>query len=296
MTAGEFFKRKVLSRFERRSVSERILYAIVFVVFAALAFTYVYCLFWCFMSGFKTHGEVVLKPFALPEKWHFENYAEMMDLLKVRQTGFFGMIMNSVYFSVLGAFISTTCTCMLAYVTCKYKFPFAGLYFVGSLIMMILPIYGTGGSMYLLLDKLGIMNSPWMILTSTAGMGVNYMYFHAFYQNMSWSYAEAAQIDGAGDYGIFFRIMLPQSLPMFGAIFVLIWMAEWNNYSTALLYLSKMPTLAVGIFLFQQDMTHYARMDILYAACFVSSIPPIVIFACFNKILMSNISLGGIKE
>ncbi len=288
--------KKIKRSFGRRSLSERIVYAIVFVIFAIFALSYVYCLLWCAISGLKTHEDVVMKPFKLNTEWRFKNYLDLFDLLRVGNTDFFGMLGNSVYFSVVGAFLATLCTAMTAYVTSKYKFKGSGIYFLAALVMMILPIYGTGGSMYLLLDKLNLLDSPMMIITSMGGLGVNYMYFHAFFQNVSWNYAEAAQIDGASDYTVFFRIMLPQAMPMFGAIFLLIWMAEWNNYSSALLYLPNMPTLAVGIFLFQQDMTSSARLDILYAGSFITCIPPLILFICFNKVLMNNVSLGGIKE
>ena len=289
-------KKKLFGFWQRRTVGEHVLYAIVFLVFACFALSYLYCLAWCVIAGLKTHNEVVLDSFGLPEVWHFSHYIELFETLKVGQTNFFGMVVNSLYFSVIGGFLATMCTAMVAYVTSKYKFPGAGIYFVCSLVMMILPIYGTGGSMYLLLESLNFINSPLMIITSTSGLGIYYMYFHAFYQNVSWSYAEAAQLDGAGDYSIFFRVMLPQALPMFGAVFLLIWMTEWNNYANALLYLPDMPTLAVGIFMFQDEMVYNSRLDILYAGCFVSCIPPLALFICFNKVLMSNISLGGIKE
>ena len=125
---------------------------------------------------------------------------------------------------------------------------------------------------------------------------MNYMYFHAFFQNLSWSYAEAAQLDGASDYGIFFKVMLPLALPMFGAIFLMVWLAEWNNYGSALLYLPQMPTLAVGMYLFRDDMYQFARTDMLWAGSFLISLPPLILFIFFSNTLMSNISLGGIKE
>ena len=281
---------------QKRSASERVLYCIIFALFAFFAFSYLYCLWWCFMSGMKTHDDIVSNAFKLPTKWHFEHFGEMMRLMSVSGTSFWGMLFNSVYFSVIGAFFAASCTAMLAYVTCKYKFPGAGAYFIASLITMILPIYGNGGSMYNLLYKLNLLNSRLQILTCFTGIGVNYMYFHAFFQNMSNTYAEAAQIDGAGDYTIFFRVMLPQAMPMFGAIFLMVWMAEWNNYSSAVLYLNKLPTLSAGIYLFQNEATNMARFDILYMAYFVTCIPPLIIFIFFNNVLMSNISLGGIKE
>ena len=122
------------------------------------------------------------------------------------------------------------------------------------------------------------------------------MYFYAFYRGLSKSYAEAAEIDGANKWQIYFKIMLPQAFAMFGSLFLMLWIADWNNYSTALIYLSKLPTLAVGIYKFQLQMTYSSRMDILYAACTISLLPPLIIFVFFNNALMSNASVGGIKE
>lgn len=282
--------------FEKRAKTERVLYAIIFVLFTAIAASYLYVLFWCFMSGTKTHTEVVLTPFALPEKWHFSHYIEVFDVMNVNGSGFFTMFLNSVYFSVVGGFLTTMSSMTLAYVTAKYKFRGSGFFFTGSLIMILLPIYGQGGSMYVLLKNLGFLNSRLMIFSSLGGMGMNYMYFHAFFQNLSWSYAEAAQLDGASDYGIFFKVMLPLALPMFGAIFLMVWLAEWNNYGSALLYLPQMPTLAVGMYLFRDDMYQFARTDMLWAGSFLISLPPLILFIFFSNTLMSNISLGGIKE
>lgn len=113
---------------------------------------------------------------------------------------------------------------------------------------------------------------------------------------MSWSYAEAAEIDGANDWQIYFKVMFPQALTMVGSLFLMLWIAEWNSYGTALIYLSKLPTLAVGIYLFNVDMMYSSRPDILYAACTISILPPLIIFIFCNNALMSNVSLGGIKE
>ena len=286
-------KRKKLIK---KTISERIVYGIVFVIFCAFALSYLYCLFWCFLSGFKTHDEVILKPFAFPEKWQLSNYTTGLELLEVNGNNFFDMLFNSVYFSVLGAFLGVMSTCMIAYVTTKYRFKGRKIFFYISLVMMILPIYGSGGSQYRLMYDLGFINSRWMILTALGGLGTYYMYFNAFFKNLSWTYAEAAQIDGAGHFRIFFQIMLPLSFSMFGALFLLTWIAEWNNYGTAIIYLGKMPTLASGIYIFQTNMTFLARMDILYAASALTLLVPLIIFAFFNKVLMSNISLGGIKE
>ena len=229
-------------------------------------------------------------------KIQLKNYVDVFALLEVGDSNFFDMLINSLYFSFLGPFLCMTVTSMMAYVTAQYKFfGSRAVYFV-VLVVITMPLYGSGTAMYKLLFKLNFLNSRWMILTSLNAFSIYYMYFYAFYRGLSKSYAEAAEIDGANKWQIYFKIMFPQAAAMFGSLFLMLWIADWNNYSTALIYLSKLPTLAVGIYKFQLQMTYSSRMDILYAACTISLLPPLIIFIFFNNALMSNVSIGGIKE
>ena len=293
---GTVMKKFLMRHLKKRSASERIVYAFVFVIFTAFALSYLYILVWTFLSGMKSHDDVVMHPFALPETWHVKNYIEVFSLLQVEETGFFGMVLNSLYWSVLGSFISLMCSSMLAYVCCKYKFPGCKLYWGLSMFMMMMPIYGTGGATYKLFLQLGFVNSYSRILQFTGGMGINFLYFTSYYASLSDSYAEAARIDGANDWQIFFRVVCPQTAVLFGSLFLMAWEASWNDYSTALIYMPKIPTLAVGIYMFELEMQYHIRMDILYAAYFLAAVPPLVIFSLFNTALTANVSLGGIKE
>jgi ABC-type glycerol-3-phosphate transport system permease component len=122
-----------------------------------------------------------------------------------------------------------------------------------------------------------------------------FLYYSAFFKNLSWTYAEAAMIDGAHDFDIYFRVMLPQAKPIFGALFLTQWIGAWNSYDSALIYLPTLTTLPVGIFQFNTEMIYRARLDILFAACVLIALPAIILFIAFNKIITTNVSLGGIK-
>jgi len=301
MDAAKQKRESVLKRlhkyfFSRKSVSEIITRIIVWCIFAAFALSYLYVFFWGLTASLKTHNDLILNPFKLPKKWMLGNYLEVFSLLNVEGYGFLGMLFNSLYFSVFGSFITCMSTCMLAYVTCKYKFPGARWYFVAVTIMITLPLYGSGGSMYRLMFNMGMINSRTQLILAVAGMNMYYLYFYAAYQSLSWSYAEAAFIDGANDYKVFFKVMFPQVLNLFGALYLLTWVGDWNNFGSALIYLPKLPTLAGGIYLFELTVRYHARMDILYTAYMISAVPPLLLFAFFNRALTSNISLGGIKE
>ncbi|MDD5884605.1 MAG: carbohydrate ABC transporter permease [Erysipelotrichaceae bacterium] len=266
-----------------------------FLFFAAVSFSYLYLIFWCFYSGTRDHVEFAKDPFGF-SSMHFDHYGEVFEKIESNGTSFFGMILNSVYFSFLGPLICIFVSCRLAYTTSKYKFFGSGLIYLIIIVVITLPIYGSQSSMYRLLFQLGWLNSRLMLLTSINGFTIWYLYFYGFFKSVSWTYAEAAKIDGANPWQIYYRIMFPQALPMFGALFLMLWVADWNSYGTALIYLPKMPTLAVGIYQFQTLARYNNRMDLLYAACALSMLPPLILFVFCNKALMSNVSIGGIKE
>ncbi|MBR2384669.1 MAG: carbohydrate ABC transporter permease [Clostridia bacterium] len=287
---------KKIAFLQRKSTSEKILYSVVFLLFSAFALSYLYIFFWGVVATLKTHTENVLYPFAFPAKPQWKNFIEVFTLFTPKNTSFIKMTINSIYFSVVPAAGGILFCSMLSYVTTKYQFFGAKAYYYISFVVMLLPIYSSGGAMYKLIFELDLINNYLFVITAFGGLGATYMYFAAFFKNLSWSYAEAAFIDGANDWQVFFRVMFPQSLSMIGALFLLSWMGAWNSYDAQLLYLPKLPTLSVGIYLFDFDMQYYVRKDLLFAACMVSSIPTLIVFICFNKIMMSNVSLGGIKE
>jgi len=270
----------------------------VFCIFTLIAFSYVYVLFWCMISGMRTHKEVTLLPFVnMFEGLQPIKIIQVFDKLTTDQTGFVGMLINSLYFSITSVVVNIFCTASFAYVTTKYEFPGSKLVYSIVMVLMVLPIYGTSGATYKLYVDMGLINNPLQaIVCSTSGLGMGYLYFNAFYRGLSNTYKEAAEIDGAGDYTIFFQIVIPQAMGLITALFLTSWIGGWNGYEGFLIYMPGLPNLAAGLYLFQVHVERTAQWEYVYGACFIIAIPPLILFALFNKTLTSSISLGGIKE
>lgn len=286
---------KIFDRFKRKSKIEIALHCFVSLIFAIVAFSYVYLFVWAVIAGAKTHTEIVMNPFSLPETWQWGHFLEVFSQLQVGGNNFFDMLFNSIWFTVVGVFINQFTTITFAYCCTKYKFPGSTWPYAIILVMMTLPIYGTGGATYVLYRNLGLVDTYWHVIASASGFSITFLYYRAYFQNLSWTYAEAAQMDGAGHFQIFFKVMLPQAKPIFGALFLTQWLGAWNSYESALIYLPSLPTLPVGIFQFNTEMMYRARLDILFAACVIIAIPALILFTAFNKVITTNVSIGGIK-
>lgn len=281
--------------FRRKSKAEIALHLFVSLIFFLVAASYVYVFVWAIIAGLKTSNEIYLNPFGLPKVWHWENYIDVFSMLKVGDNNFWNMLFNSVYFSVGAVGLQQLVTMSFAYCCTKYKFPGSNLPYIIIMIMLTLPLYGTGGATYEIYKALGMVDSYTQIFSALSGFSMNFLYYRACFKNMSWSYAEAAMMDGADDFTIYWKVMMPMARPIFGALFLTGWLGIWNNYESTLVYLPNIPTLPAGIYKFHAEALYDVRMDILFAACVVISIPAIVLFITFNKVITTNVSLGGIK-
>lgn len=284
-----------IKSFRRKSPAEIALHCFVSLIFLIVALSYLYILVWAVLAAVRTHNEIVMKPFGLPETWHWEHFFEVFTKLETNGVNFWGMFGNSVWFSVIGTFLQIFVTINFAYCCSKYEFRGNKLPYIIILIMITLPLYGNGGAVYKLYHNFGLIDSYWQVLVSTTGFNINFLYFTAYFKNLSWTYAEAAMMDGANAFDIYYRIMFPQAKPIFTALFITQWTTAWNNYSSGLIYYPKLPTLPVGIYQFNTEMIYKARLDILFGACVFVSIPAIILFIIFNKSITTSVSIGGIK-
>ena len=282
---------------ERRFGADKVLFTIVFVIFVIQAISLFLPVFWMLLSSLKgrweyDHGD----PFAFPVNWEFENYAQAFRMLSAGDTSFFGMIGNSLWYTVivtgLGAFVPS----VTGYVMSKYEFPGRNLIFTVAITCMVIPIVGNTASFMRLVANLGINDTPlFAVVTSLGGFGGSFLVYYGFFKSVSWSYAEAAEIDGAGEFLIFFKIMLPQAMPILLTFALTGAITNWNEYNTMILYLPSYPTLASGLFEYQSNAVRGADYPVYYAGLLISMLPTIALFSVFSNRVMTSISPGGLK-
>lgn len=280
---------------EKRSKSQRVVFTLLFLFFFVYALSLLYPFLWAFFSGLKTNSEFVMGMFDLPKDWLFSNFVHAFTAMKVGGSNMFAMLFNSVWLSVGGTCILIFSSLCLAYVVCKYEFFGRKALFAVNIVIMVFPVVGAGPSAYRIYTMLGFTNSPLFLITYIGGWGFNFIVLHGFFQNLSWSYAEAAFIDGAGDFVTFIRVMLPQAMPAVSTLVILSFIGAWNDYSTPMLYLPAYPTIMTGIYSFEVSMQYASNYPVLFAGILISIIPVLVLFVIFSDRMMTNISVGGLK-
>ncbi len=268
---------------------------VVFILFALYAFTLIFAMLWAFSASLKSQNEFYENINGLPREWLFSNYVTAFSSVQANGNNMFVMFWNSVWYSCGGAALGVFTSSVTAYVVAKYKFPGRGFIYGLALVTMMIPIVGSFPSQYKVYTALGIIDSPLLLITKAAGFGFNFIVLFSFFKTLSWTYAEAGFIDGASHLKVFFRIMLPQALPVIGSLFMVAVVQLWNEYMEPNLFLQSYPTLSSGLYIFQLEMTRGINYPVLFAGLIVSVIPVIILFVCFQKTMMESMSVGGIK-
>ena len=290
-----------------RSKGEKILFGIVFCLFALYAISlilpFVFLIINSLKSGMEyithmTEGNMV----KLPAVWHFENYIKAFSDMSVinslgKEIHLPMMFFNSLWYCTLSTFSGVFASSLTAYVLSKYKFFGRGFFYGIAIFSMTIPIIGTTAAMYKLVYALHIYNTPVLpLLLNFAGFGFNFLILYGFFSNLSWSYAEAVFIDGGGHATAFFRVMLPQAMPCLLTLFIMAFITNWNDYTTLLLYLPDYPTLASGVYgiqlTLQRDGLKYPEY---FAGLIIAIVPVLVLFSVFSDTIMSNLTVGGLK-
>lgn len=282
-----------------------IILAILIIYVASMAIL----LLWGISTSLKTFddydtGNVLFLPSGHIWQWGWDNFARVIDKFKITPYGYSTeigigeMILNTVLYSIGGAFITTACSCIVAYCVCKFNYAFSKIVYAAVLIIMVIPIIGSQASMILFLSSINLYDT-WLgtFIMKFNFINVYFMLMYAAFKVVPNEIAEAATIDGAGELQIFIEIMVPMILPTFTTIFLIYFIEFWNDYQMALLYMPTHPTLAYGVYYMKENRDpEMSREPLRLASCVIMALPILIIFVALRDKIMGNVSEGGVKE
>ena len=203
------------------------------------------------------------------------------------------MFFNTIIYSISTALVGALSPCIVAYLCAKYPYRFGRFIYALVVVLMLIPVVGNMPSMILVLKTLGI-NDTLIAQIFMAGHFANtyFLIFYSTFKGLPAGYAEAARIDGASDTCIMFQIMFPLIKTSISIVFLLLFIARWNNYIDPMMYYPSHPTIGLGLNLYTQQGNTLPQM---LAASMIVITPILILFLIFKKYLMGNLTMGGLK-
>lgn len=284
------------SRWKSFTRQEKVILPIVHLFLAIMAVWVILPIVYVLINSFKTVYEFNDSPMSLPKIFNFKNYLTAFEL-NYRNTTVLQMFINSLIYVSTFSIANIASSTMAAYVIAKYNFRGKGFIYTLAIIIQIIPIFGTGTASYLLVSDLGVLDNIWLLwITAASGFDYTFLLLHSYFRNLSSEYSEAAQIDGAGNWFIFLKIMFPMVLPAILPLWLSAIIGLWSDYMTPMLYLQYTPTLASGIYNLKERAAFIEGGTPAYMATLIVSIIPMIILFLFTQKKIFSINLeGGLK-
>lgn len=252
----------------------------------------------------KSADELKLKNYALIlENFKFEKsvrfFSGAREIVHRAKLNFTSLLYNTVLYAGGSCVLISFVPLLMAYMCQKYPCKASKIIYNLNLFVMILPIVGGTPATITLLRQLNLYDNFFgNFVLKFSFTGMYFFVYHAFFQGVSNSYIEAAEVDGASQLNIFIRIILPMAAKIAGTIMLIQFISHWNDYNVPLLYLPTKPTLAYGVFhmVIINSSGPLSKVPIKVAGCMVLALPILLVFIILKDKLMGNISLGGLKE
>lgn len=269
----------------------------------------IFCIFllWGFITSVKSPAEFRKNVIWLPKTWKFSNFVYIFKNFRCQVYDEFGNLyavgvveqaIYSIIYAVGGAFIGALVPCLVAYVTSKFPCWMSAVISTIVIATMSLTVVGSYPSTLWLLKRIGLYDSLVGILIMKASfLGMNYLLFFSAFKGVNKTYFEAAMLDGCSEFKQMVHIGIPLVTTMFSSIFLLQFIALWNDYQTPLLYAPTYPTLAYGIY--SMSVSGYIGLTappMRIGSSVYLIVPMLIIFLLLKDKLMRNVSVGGVKE
>lgn len=254
------------------------------------AFATAFPFIWMVFASVKPRSEsVAYPPQLVPQQPTFEFFQKLFVELD------FGRYLVNTTAIVLIGMVGIVFMAAAGYGFAKFSFRGRdGLFFL-VLVTMMIPVQVTMIPTYLILNGMKLTNTLLGIALPTLVSGFSVFLFRQFMSTIPTEMIEAARIDGAGEWRIFFRIILPMSRPILAVQVVLTFIAGWNSFLWPLIIANdqKLYTLSVGVALLNQQIATNPSLQM--AASTLMVVPILIVFIVFQRYVVQGFALSGLK-
>ena len=238
-------------------------------------------------------GEVYRAPFDLPTTWSFGNYWQAWVGAK-----FSTYFLNSALISLASVVIVTFCASTTAFVLVRMPFPGSGFLFGCFMLGVVIPIRLALAPLFVIVKSLGLLDNLWgvILVQSASMMPVAVFILTAFLRAVPAELEDAAKMDGAPPFQIYWRVVLPLVRPALATVALLTFVQAWNEYFLPLIFLRSEHNYPITLGISQFRLQFDVQWQLMFAGILIMLIPTIVAFLLASRQFIEGLTQGGVKE
>jgi ABC-type glycerol-3-phosphate transport system permease component len=267
-----------------------------FVVLAIVSLFFIVPLVWIVASALRPAGS--LYQYANPLTWRtfipskptLENFVHIFSKLNFGRA-----IANSLFVSLVTILLTVFVSSMAGFSLAKFSFRGKNLVFAVVLITFMVPFESIVIPLYILVKQLKIDNTYWALILPGVANGLAIFLFRQFFSEVPSEIMEAARIDGASWFRIYWRILLPLSMPAIVTVIVMVFMFQWNSLFWPLVATHSSRFEVVQVAIASHRSTESTSWANLFSSAIAGSLPPVILFLFLQKYFVRGISGTGLK-
>ena len=273
--------------YSRDTKSRVIIFAILLAVSIVIVVPYV----WSLSNSFKTTIETLTDPMhIIPQEFTLDGYIKVLT-----GSPFFKWLGNSIFITCTNTIVILFTSTLVGYVFARFQFKGKDFLFAMLIFTMMVPAQVTMITTFIIIDGIGLYNSVWALIipsfVNVFGIYLCKQYCEAIPREL----IESARIDGASDFMIYWKIVIPQIRPAIGALAIFTFMEYGNDYLNPLIYLSSTDKMTLPLALSYFSTQHSTDLSATMAASALIMIPAAIVFIIFQKQFIKGMSMTGMK-
>lgn len=273
-------------------MTRRLVKAAAYAFLAVTAVVTIAPLAWMLAASFMPTGQAsTFPPSFIPRPPTLEQYVQLFTRLNVSR-----YLINSVLLSVSVTAISLVVNSMAGYAFAKYRFRGKAPLFKLLIASMVIPAQVTMLPLFLMLNRMGLINTYVGVIIPGMASIFGIFLIRQFAMSIPDSLIEAARMDGASDFRVYFSVILPLCRPILITLAIFTFMGTWNDFLWPLIVMTddSMYTLPVAIAGLVGE--HVQDTELMMAGSVITVLPVLLVFAAMQKHYIKGIMAGGIKE
>jgi len=247
--------------------------------------------FWMVLSSLKAYSEIfVVPPKWIPDRFVWENYVRSWQALPFGRA-----YLNSFYIAV-AVVASQLLTCSMAgYAFARIRFPFREALFVLFLATLMVPFHVTLIPLFLVVVRLGWIDSHLSLIVPNVLNAFGVFLTRQFIRGIPFELEEAAILDGANRWRIFWRIILPLIKPPLAALAIFSFLGQWNSFLMPLIFLNSTEKFTVPLLLAQFAGLYVTNWSLMLAGSAIAVIPVLVVYLLGQRYIIEGVAVTGLK-
>lgn len=249
---------------------------------------------WVFIGSFKTSAEIFASPFSLPEHWSFTNYENAWVDAQIGRA-----FVNTIIVVGTALVLVMLLGAMCAYVLARFEFPGRRAIYYLMLAGLTFPVFLAIVPLFFVLQNAGLLGTlPGLIVVYVAfALPFTVFFLYAFFRGLPDDIAEAAAIDGAGNWRTFFQVMLPMATPGMASVAIFNFLGLWNQFilPIALNPAQENYVLSQRLAAFVSSAGYAVDFGAMFAAVVVTIVPVLIAYLIFQRQLQGSVSAGTMK-